>query len=368
MTAKHSFTLSRQFLDEDETAVFNDFLSGKDLDSTIWNIFRGLFDSATDRTTPYVLRVSDEKGLCGAAVIIRCTRYGRALFGNRLLASIVNGARIPFYLWIRMGCCMDMMSNPGFVRDPEQSDEICSAMAEYLGRHSVLTIVYDYDRHAALYPNAKLMKSLPHALIDTSSMTDISDYTGVYKNIRKKLRVFGNKGGVYELVPNLLQTDDLEALKKCFVATAENSVFYLPYQDLYLESAINSSTYPKDEVYYFIARVDNEFIGYQAAVKTGSHLNALHGAFDRTRKTTFHAYDILYVKMTEFAIEHNLRSIDFGSVINSTKQRMVNKVINMSYFVYSKYPIVLKLFGWLLRWTKIQGRDQMKFRDEGNTP
>ena len=93
-------------------------------------------------------------------------------------------------------------------------------------------------------------------------------------------------------------------------------------------------------------------------------MNALHGAFDRTRKTTYHAYDILFVKMTEFAIEKGLDSVDFGAVINHTKSKMVNKTVEMSYFFYSKYSIVQKAFNLLLKLTKIQGSEQMKFRNK----
>jgi len=72
--------------------------------------------------------------------------------------------------------------------------------------------------------------------------------------------------------------------------------------------------------------------------------------------------DILFVKLTEFAIANKLKSIDFGSVINVTKQRMVNKTKNMSYFLFSKYLIVQKIFNIFLRMTKIQGKEQMKFQ------
>ena len=120
-----------------------------------------------------------------------------------------------------------------------------------------------------------------------------------------------------------------------------------------------------ENVYYFIAKIDEEIIGYQAALVTGKYLNALHGAFDRNLKTTYHAYDILFVKMTEFALEKGLTIIDFGAVINHTKEKMINKSIEMSYFIYSKYPVVQKAFNVLLKLTKIQGADQMKFRGNG---
>jgi len=49
---------------------------------------------------------------------------------------------------------MDMMSNPGFVRDPEKSNDIHSAMALFLKTNSFLTIIYDYSDKINLYPNS----------------------------------------------------------------------------------------------------------------------------------------------------------------------------------------------------------------------
>jgi hypothetical protein len=111
-------------------------------------------------------------------------------------------------------------------------------------------------------------------------------------------------------------------------------------------------------------KLNDEFLGYQAAIQTGTSLNALHGAFDRERKTTFHAYDVLFVEMTRFAIENGLTTIDFGSVLNVTKQRMVNRIIPMSYYMFSKYSSVQWFFLKLLKLTKIQGEEQMKFHRE----
>jgi len=359
----YTFELSEQFLTNDEKLVFADYLDQSGLDENIWKIFGCLFESSKPGNTPLVLKAYNEEQLCGAAIIVKCSRYGRALFKNKMLAGIGNSIGLPFYLWIKFGCCMDMMSNPGFIKDPQQSKDIYSQMATYLARNSLLTIIYDFDDNSKLYPSSSVLPSLPHALIDTSEMKELSDYLLDHKNIKKKIRVFQNKGGSFELVKGRLQVKDMEGLKKCFVATSEQSVFYLPYQDLYLNSAINISQIELNNVYYFVARFNGEFLGYQAAIKTGRFLNALHGAFDRTRQTTFHAYDILFVKMTEFALDNDLELIDFGSVLNITKQRMVNQTRDMSYYILSRVRIVQWLMTKLLAFTEVQSEEQLKFRN-----
>jgi len=360
----YSIELTEQFISEKERAVFRDFLHFYGIDEGVWKIFECLFNSKTKGTVPLLLRVYENTDLAGAAIILRCSRYGSSLYDNKLMAYLCNLLHIPFYLWIKFGCCMDMMSNPGFVRDPAKSDLIYSAIADFLGKHSWMTMINDYTTNSDLYPNAVLLPALPHALIETSTMTETGDYVNLHKNIKRKYQIFKKNGGTFHFIHNVLEPQDIEMVRRCFISTAEKSVLYLPYEDLYLNSAILTSSTPINNVIYFIARLNGEFIGYQAAIKTGDCLNALHGAFDRNRPTTYHAYDLLFVEMTQYAIKHGLRLIDVGAVLNTTKQRMVNCTRSMSYFILSKKPIIRWIFYMIAKHSKIQGREQMRFYEE----
>ena len=71
---------------------------------------------------------------------------------------------------------------------------------------------------------------------------------------------------------------------------------------LYLDAAKTTSRTEMTEAYYLVARLNGEIVGYQAAIKTGKHLNGMHGAFDWKRAATYHAYSILFVKLAEFAM------------------------------------------------------------------
>jgi len=358
----YTFELTDKFLSQKEKEIFDDYLDYNGLDNSIWQMFNSLFNSGVKNTKPLLLKVFNEDDLYGVCIIIKCKKYGKSLFNNKLLIGLINAVNIPFYLWMKFGCGMDMMSNPGFVKDPEKSEEVFRAMLEYLKENSLLTLINDYTENSGLYGSASVLPALPHALIDCSSMTSIDDYTKAYKNINRKMRVFKNKGGEYIRIDRQLNKDQLNSLEKCFLSTSEKSVFYLPYQELYLNAALNTGSTRIENVYYFIATLKDQFIGYQAALLTGKYLVALHGAFDRSRKTTYHAYDILFVKMTEFALEKGLKIVDFGAVINYTKEKMINRSKDMSYYIYSKYAIIQKTFNVLLKLTKIQGAEQMKFR------
>ncbi len=358
----YTFELSDKFLSIEEIELFEDCLNYYNLDNSIWEVFSCLFNSSAENTKPNLLKAYKDGYLFGVAIVIKCKRYGKSLFNNKLLSGLINIFNIPFYLWIKFGCCMDMMSNPGFVKDPEKSDEVFRAMLLYLKENSLLTFINDYSENIGLYESATILPALPHATIDCSSMRSIQDYTKNHKNIKRKIMVFKNKHGEFKRIDKQLNKEQLNSLKRCFLSTSEKSVFYLPYQKLYLNAALTTSSTNLENVYYFIATINDEFIGYQAALKTGKYLNALHGAFDRNLRTNYHAYDILFVKMTEFALEKKLQIIDFGAVINYTKEKMINKSKEMSYFIYSKYSIIQKVFKIILKLTKIQGAEQMKFR------
>ena len=351
-----SFNLSERFLSGAEQKVFSNHVQTLGLDDNIWDVFSGMFDSSTRHTKPYVLRAFDGKMLVGA-IIIKCTKYGKALFNNKLFAGTLDRLNIPFYLWIRMECCMDTMSNPGFVSETDKVDEVIGDILKYMRKKTLLFIITDYSSNASSYSSFAQLPALPHALINFSKYNEPNDYHAQYKNIKRKTRVSELKGGEYKLVRRKLSDSQRQTLKICFETTAGQSVFYLPYQDLYMKSALHTSGKELPEVLYFIAELNNSIIGYQAALKTGNYLNTLHGAFDRSRKSTYHAYDILFVKMFEFAIENGLQFIDFGAVINQTKQKMVNSKIPMSYYLSSTFSPVQYFFNLLLKRTKIQGKD-----------
>lgn len=136
----YSFKLDQRFLDKEETALFENFLDHHGLDNNIWDVFECFFSSSLKGTVPYVLRVYDDLRLCGAAFLIKCSKYGRALFNSVYVSKIIDITGIPFFLWIKFGCCMDMISNPDFIIDPEKEREIYNEMVKFLKKKQLIEI------------------------------------------------------------------------------------------------------------------------------------------------------------------------------------------------------------------------------------
>jgi len=69
------------------------------------------------------------------------------------------------------------------------------------------------------------------------------------------------------------------------------------------------------------------------------------------------------VRMVEFAIEHGLESVDFGSILNTTKQRMNEQGREHELLPpEQETPLLRAFFGGLMRLSKAQGQEQMQFR------
>lgn len=358
----YSFQLSDRFLSENEKAVFRHYLETIGLDGNIWPVFSSLFKTEIKGSCPLLLRIFEHNDLAGAIILIECKNYGKAMFNNKQMAAVMDFVDIQMLLWLKFGCCMDMMSNPGFVKDPSKKEEIFKAAVKYLKNNRILTVINDYTENSVFYNGAAKLPALMQSFVDCSEMKSVQDYTSRFKNIKNKLKTFRKKGGEFIKVENHLNEDQIEGLKRCFISTAKKSVIYLPYQDLYLNAAIHTSKTPIQNIIYFVATLNGEFLGYQAAIATHKNLNCLHGAFNRNYRTTYHAYDILFVKMVEYAIENKFETIDWGPVANLTKQKMVIETKPLTYYLYSKYGWLRKMLSILLKITKLQGKSQMQFR------
>jgi hypothetical protein len=128
----YTFELTDKYLTNGGKDIFEEYLKYNGLDISIWEVFSCLFNSGAKNTKPLLLKVFKDNSLYGVTIVIKCKKYGRSLFNNKLLSGLINMINIPFYLWMKFGCCMDMMSNPGFVKDPGKSEEVFKASLRYL--------------------------------------------------------------------------------------------------------------------------------------------------------------------------------------------------------------------------------------------
>lgn len=355
---KYTFDLSERFLSDEEISVFNSYLISKNLETNIWIIYRNFFESKSKLTKALILRAYKEDQFCGAAIILRCKAYSWSLFDSPILCKLLDFSQIPLYLWIRLGYCMDIASNPGFVKEPEEADLIFRSMGEFLRKRNLLTMIYGHKKSGRIFRDAISLTAPAHTFINAYSFNSIDDYLSKFKNLKRKIKIFQNNKGVYNIIKQLKQ-EDIYEIEACLEDTAQHSVFHVPYKKLYTDTITNIAQKSYDNICYFVVHANDELIGYQAAIKTGNKLNCLHGAFKRNLKKKYYAYDVLLFKMTEFAIEHNLDLLDFGPLLNKTKARMTNQTEDTSYFIFVKFSFLKSILKWFLGKTKIQRKEQI---------
>ena len=92
----YTFELSDKYLSSEEKDIFGGYLKYHDLDNSIWEVFSCLFNSGVKNTKPRLLKVFKDESLYGVAIIIKCKRYGKSLFNNKLLSGLINIFNIPF--------------------------------------------------------------------------------------------------------------------------------------------------------------------------------------------------------------------------------------------------------------------------------
>ncbi len=66
-------------------------------------------------------------------------------------------------------------------------------------------------------------------------------------------------------------------------------------------------------------------------------------------------------KVVEYAIENEIQRVYFGHVLNETKKRMMNTFLPTNLFVYSKYPIILKLFAPIFKKSRMTNKQVLAF-------
>lgn len=64
-------------------------------------------------------------------------------------------------------------------------------------------MIYDYSDNLGADTDPIVLPALPHALIDTSYMDNVSNYISEHKNIKRKMNIFNKNGGKIEIISNV---------------------------------------------------------------------------------------------------------------------------------------------------------------------
>jgi hypothetical protein len=355
------FEISQNMLTAEERTVFSAGLRRQGLDEAVWEVFDCFLHDSSRVTKPSIIRAYEKEKLAGAAFFFKCYGGGDTLFSNRLLASTVNLARMPSCIWFRQGVCADLAANPGFAAEGFDAALVISGIIRHLRKVALSLFITDHAHSEAEHPGAIRFPYVREGAVKVSQYHDISEYLGEHGKLKRKIRIFAKKGGTIEVLKGPLDLQTRQDLGRCVRATMQSSFVRTPFQDLFPAMIDRSCTVGSERLVTIIARLGGDFIGYHSFLRTGKSLRMLHGAFDRSRDSLFHAYENIITAASEHALKEGLEAVHFGPVMNETKRRMMNSSTETAIFFTSRNALVRAVLPGLYRRSSMQSEKLLAF-------
>ncbi len=355
------YDISEQMLTREERSSFSSCLRHYGVDEAVWDIYESFLGSSSSVTRPSIMRAFQNGRLAGAAFFFICRAGGRTLFRNPLLAAAVNLTRMPSYIWFRQGICADLGANPGFFADGSDGPSVLSGMIIHLRRKALSLFITDLADNETCHPGAKRFPYVREGAVNVKGKHDISEFVGEHGKLKRKLRTFSKKGGTVEVLKGALDRETRKDLLRCVRSTMESSYFYAPYQDHFPVMIDRSCSIPSERLLSVIARLDGAFAGYHTFLRTGKGMRMLHGAFDRSRDSLYHAYENIITRSAEHAIREGLEAVYFGPILNETKRRMMNMADKTAIFFTSSNPLVRSFLPALYSRSSMQSAKLLEF-------
>lgn len=349
-----------------EKSMFQSHLYELGLDNNIWDIYDKFLQSTSIYSKPLIARVEKDNETFACMFFIECRDYGSTLSKFNIIKYIVRKLSIPVIIWMKAGIAAEICANPGFINKSVGTDEELNEILNLLRKKFFLLFIHDLADKAFLHPESIVMPYPDEGIIDSSGYTTIKDYLANHRNLKKKLKKYQKVGGRIEIIKGRVDEPIVKKIKDCIISTAERSVFKLPYQDDYPDMCAGSASIDNENIIHFFCWSDEEFYGYHSFIRFKSQIRCLNGAFSRNLTTTYHAYENMIYRVVEYAIENKIQTVYFGPTLNETKKRMMNSFIQTKLYITSKLPFLLKLFAPVLRRSRLNTRDLLKFSGINN--
>lgn len=337
------FDLSRTPLDAAEQALFAEDLRRLGLAPTLWDVLNATASASTPTAVPWWLRSYREGELVGALLLLTYCHPGKALFRRTLLSRTLDAPRVQQFFWNRMGAGIDQYSNPGFVRAGLERSAFVHAALRFLLPKYLLGCLISPPQAATPYP-ASVTPHFDYGVIDLRTAGDETYFLRAHANLGRKGRKFRNKGGSLEVTEGPLPPDDVARIGGWLRELEPEA--RLPFQELYPHMARGALACAG--TVHVLARLGGQLVGYQSFLRSGDRLSCLSGVFDRTRSSTYHAYENILLESVRYAAQRGVSYIDCGPVVNPTKRGLMTHFVRSELRYYSRFLPVRRSVGWLL--------------------
>lgn len=311
------FDISREPISLEEQARFDADLDRLGLDAALWGVLNATMATESSVSKPLVLRARRGGELVGAALFIECRRLARCITRNVALERTVDALNPPSFMWLRLGAGIDQYANPGFVAGGLDRATFVKGAVAALTRRYQFGCVFDDPATPLGVPSADV------AFPDFGRIGPVDGVRDALltasKQLRKKVRKFGNKGGRIDVVTGPMP-DAEAATVSAWLRTIDPEV-RVTFQDLYPAMVAASNRLP--DTVHVMAYLNDAFVGYHSFLPSGERLVCLSGIFDPDRPSNYHAYENVILETVQHAADRDFARVDFGPVLNPTKAKMM---------------------------------------------
>jgi hypothetical protein len=316
-------SLSREPLTPAELERFDQDLAALGLDRVIWCAYDALLAASTRDSVAHVVRVHRGNELVGVAHVFVCSRTAHSMWGGRL-GRMMDLLPVSVAVWSRQDLAVDLCGSPGFVAGGLSRDELAAAVIAHLRRRFLFVSVHD----RADAPRDELTISLPFAdsgFVEVDQLDDPEDLVRAHRNLKRQIEGFAAHGGRIEVVEGPLDEAVRARVLGCIRGVERVGIMRTPFQDAYPGMVDRAAILPERRIVHLVARLDDEVVGYHTFALSGRRMLCLSGAFDRTKATTWHAYENLVLESVRVAKRAGVERIHFGPVLNATNARVMTR-------------------------------------------
>ncbi|WP_298885159.1 GNAT family N-acetyltransferase [uncultured Serinicoccus sp.] len=268
-------------------------------------------------TRPMVLRGFGPDGhLRGAAVVFLCRDAGPS-FGlpGPVRSAIRRGPSI--WYWERTSLGTDGHASPGLVVEGVDRDEFRDQALRWLRRHQLLGVVVE-DRADRPPPSSRGTRGLGVSRVSVRE-TGHASLLERHRNLSRKMRRFGSRGGTLRRIQGALPEDLREVLLGAYAVSRPLNP---PFVELYPQMVRAHSALDSPDAWHVVAVLDGRPVGYHSWWHSGHTLSLLSGAFTRPPGGTVHAYENVLLESMALARDLGCRTAQLGPTVNGVKRAL----------------------------------------------
>lgn len=364
-------------LSEQEKNIFSNHLLAEGISGNVWNLFAEWVARSTPAINFFYLKALDGDDLVGLGLFLRIkpvdlrTSYA----GLRRNAGI---GRLAGWLSVLGNNCLYVsfrnlitanLTRPFFYSDPALGDDIMKAMLSFLKREKeadMVTVIDTLD-HDARYraEGFTVFPSSSEAILDPIKYPGRAAYLAAHRNLqknlaKKKITVMA------EVFRGPVSDEDKRQMKACVSNSVEHSNVNTPCQKFFEEHIFDTEAYRSDDYLHILVRADGAIAGFHTFLVSGVSLGGVLGGFNRAFSRNQFAYERVIIASLDYAVEHDLRRVNYSLIDNRTKLRLVDTREPCALYFYSRSPLNRGVFALTYRFNDVYGL--AKLENNGGNP